>query len=149
MSNQVINSTSQVAVGSQPRVLGWNKSSRDTIQAYLFLVPFLIIYVVFVIYPVIQAAYMSLFKWDLLAPHLNKFIGLDNYTTMLGGSGLTWNINHLFIWRLLGLAAVALVIGCHPRLDEKEFRHLVKRGAGRHFWCSAGPQCPRRGRTAE
>jgi multiple sugar transport system permease protein len=119
MSNQVLNSPTQVAVASQTRLSGWNKTRRDTIQAYLFLVPFLVIYVVFVIYPVIQAAYMSLFKWDLLAPHLNKFIGLDNYATMLGGSGLTWNFTHLFVWRLLGLASVALIIWAATRSSMK------------------------------
>lgn len=56
--------------------------SRDTLQAYLFLAPFLIIYVIFVVFPVFQAVYMSLFDWDLLAMDFRSFIGLENYQEM-------------------------------------------------------------------
>jgi multiple sugar transport system permease protein len=75
----------------------------------------LVVYIIFIIYPVIQAAYMSLFKWDLLAPHLNKFIGLENYSEMLGGINITWSFSHLFWWRLLGLAGVGLIIWAATR----------------------------------
>ena len=63
---------------------------------------------------------MSFFKWDLLAPHLNKFIGLKNYTDMLWGTNITWSVTHLFIWRLLGLAAIALVFWAATRGSMKK-----------------------------
>ena len=50
------------------RFFGSSRAARDNIAAYLFLFPFLIVYITFIIYPVIQAAYMSFFDWDLLAP---------------------------------------------------------------------------------
>lgn len=110
MSDQIAVPSEQVAITHSSGWLGSNRARRDTIQAYLFLVPFLVIYIIFVIYPVIQAAYMSLYNWDLLAPHLSKFTGLENYVTMMGGSGITWSATHLLGWRLLGLGAMALVI---------------------------------------
>lgn len=110
MANQVVRNASQTVLPDKGGIFGGTQARRDTIQAYLFLLPFLVIYIIFVIFPVVQAAYMSLYKWDLLAPHLSKYIGLDNYVTMLGASDLTWSATHLLIWRLLGLAAIALVI---------------------------------------
>jgi multiple sugar transport system permease protein len=115
MADQIITHAEPVTAGQSSGLLGSTQARRDTIQAYLFLLPFMVIYVIFVIFPVVQAAYMSLFKWDLLAPHLSKYIGLDNYVTMLWGSGITWSATHLLIWRLLGLAAIALVIWAATR----------------------------------
>lgn len=109
MSEQALGRTRPEVISAWSRFFGGNRASRDNIQAYLFLLPFLVIYVIFIIYPVVQAAYMSFFKWDLLAPHLNKFIGLDNYTQMLWGTNITWNVQHLPGWRLAGLLTVPLM----------------------------------------
>jgi len=86
----------------------WWDRNRDTVDAYLFLAPFLVVYSVFVIYPVIQAVYMSLYKWDLLAMDMREFIGLKNYFRMVWGSGITWDLKHLLVWRLVGLATIPL-----------------------------------------
>jgi len=127
MTNQVLNNTTQPALSSRSGLFGSSRTRRDNIQAYLFLLPFLVVYIIFIIYPVIQAAYMSFFKWDLLAPHLNKFIGLENYTDMLWGTNITWSITHLFMWRLVGLALVAVVIWAATR-------GLMKKGSA--IWLS-------------
>lgn len=79
---------------------------RDDLAAYLFLLPFLLVYVLFVIYPVIQAFYMGFFDWDLLAQDTRQFIGLDNYRQMLGGRDLIWTISSLWLLRLTGLVIV-------------------------------------------
>lgn len=115
MSDQIMTRSEPVATGSTSGFFGSTHDRRDTIQAYLFLLPFLVVYIIFVIFPVVQAAFMSLYKWDLLAPHLSKYIGLDNYVTMLWGSGITWSATHLLTWRLLGLASIALVVWAATR----------------------------------
>lgn len=76
-----------------------------------FTAPFLVLYLIFVIYPVIQAVQMSFFDWDLLGS-AREFIGLDNYVRMLGGVDIEWSMAHLFWVRLaLVLSAVLLLIG--------------------------------------
>ena len=55
MANHSLDKVPTPTNGRQ-RFFGWDKSSRDTIQAYLFLFPFLIVYVIFVIFPVLQAS---------------------------------------------------------------------------------------------
>lgn len=42
--------------------------TRDTVTAYLFLAPFLIFFVVFVLRSIIYSGYMSLFDWKILSP---------------------------------------------------------------------------------
>lgn len=86
----------------------WKYRNRDTIEGYLFLLPFLIPYFIFTLFPVMQAGYMSLFKWDLLAIGNRSFIGLDNYLKMMWGKNIVWDLGHLLPWRLGGVAIVAL-----------------------------------------
>jgi len=49
---------------------------------FLFVVPSLVLYIFFVIYPVINSIKLSFFKWDGLGKNMT-FIGLENYITML------------------------------------------------------------------
>ena len=48
----------------------------------LFLLPALLLYAVFVLIPIVQAAHYSLYDWNGLKP-LSDFIGLDNYAKAL------------------------------------------------------------------
>ncbi len=98
------------AIAGRVRKQGsWYERSRDTIEAWLFVLPFLVIYVVLQIYPVVQAALMSLFNWDLLDPTRREFVGLANYVDMFGGSGLTWDLTNLLLWRILGLLLLVAI----------------------------------------
>jgi multiple sugar transport system permease protein len=106
----------------------------------LFIGPFLLVYILFVLVPVIQAVYMSLHNWDLLGTP-PRWIGFDNFERMLWGTEMTWNLSHLGLARaalvvaaaavairaalrrrlttgvssaIIGLVALAVVMGIHP-----------------------------------
>ena len=53
---------------------------REAITSYLFLTPMLIFFITFVIYPMIKGIYISFFDYSL---RNFKFIGLDNYKTLI------------------------------------------------------------------
>ena len=92
------------------RASSWRKrwfNNRDTIDGYLFLLPFLVVYIAFLVFPVFQAVFMSFFDWDLLAMDNRSFIGAGNYVKMLWGRNMTWDLQQLWPWRLAGFAAVA------------------------------------------
>ncbi|MGM7697589.1 carbohydrate ABC transporter permease [Microbacterium sp. A84] len=75
-----------------------------------FTAPFLVLYLIFVIYPVLQAVWMSFHDWDLLGA-TRDFIGLANFERMLWGNEITWSMTHLPVPRvLLLIAAIALLI---------------------------------------
>jgi raffinose/stachyose/melibiose transport system permease protein len=67
------------ALGARQRN-GSRRSKWLTIS--LFLLPALALYVVFVLFPIVQAAHFSLYKWNGLTP-LTDFIGLKNYQVAL------------------------------------------------------------------
>ena len=81
----------------KPRVL------RRWAVNFAFTLPFLIFYGIFILFPVVQAVLMSFFNWDLLGS-TREWIGLENYTHMLGGTGLVWDITSMWMVRLLCLA---------------------------------------------
>ncbi|MDR2974947.1 MAG: hypothetical protein LBV00_09625, partial [Propionibacteriaceae bacterium] len=72
-----------------------------------FVGPFVLLYLVFVVYPVVQAVIMSFHEWDLLGS-VRRFIGLGNYVQMLGGVGVIWSPDHLVIWRALILVIAGI-----------------------------------------
>lgn len=51
----------------------------------VFIAPFMTIYLVFQMYPLVQAVLSSLFSWDLLTSG-REFIGIQNYLRMFGDS---------------------------------------------------------------
>ncbi len=53
---------------------------RRAITGYLFVSPFILGVLVWVVFPAGMAAWVSAQKWDLITPA--KFVGLDNFITM-------------------------------------------------------------------
>lgn len=68
---------------------------REQRAAYLFLVPFLIVFVVFALWPILYSGYVSFFEWDLISD--KKFIGLDNYLFLFKDSYFITALRNTFI----------------------------------------------------
>ena len=79
---------------------------RSTKAGWGFLLPFLVLYLLFVLYPVIQAVWMGFYERDLLTIDRRAWVGFDNYRRMLWGTGLTWQATTMWPWRLAGLLTV-------------------------------------------
>jgi raffinose/stachyose/melibiose transport system permease protein len=77
-------SSSTETVAVSPSAAGYRRKAQlqRTTTIVAFLIPATIVYVVFVILPVIQAAYYSLFRWNGLGP-LTNFVGLENFSKLL------------------------------------------------------------------
>ncbi|MCO8243393.1 MULTISPECIES: sugar ABC transporter permease [unclassified Haladaptatus] len=63
---------------------------RETIDGILFSLPYLAFFCLFLLYPLLQGLYMSLFEWDPLFPSESQFVGLGNYAAMFGDPAF-WN----------------------------------------------------------
>ncbi len=87
---------------------------RDAVAGYLFVGPFLLAYVAFLLWPFVRGVWISLHDWNLLAvainPDAKTFVGLDNYVRMLWGDGLVWSLEHQWAVRAIGLAGVAVAL---------------------------------------
>jgi len=77
----------------------WRK--RATIA--LFLLPAVALYILFVLVPIFQGAYYSVFDWNGLAP-LTDFVGLDNYREALADPDFLASVRHVFV--IVGLSLV-------------------------------------------
>ena len=67
--------------------------ARRRLTIGLFLLPALVVYGLFVLFPIVQAGWYSLFDWNGLGP-LTDFVGLDNYVKALNDSvfrGAVWH----------------------------------------------------------
>ncbi|WP_297081839.1 carbohydrate ABC transporter permease [uncultured Demequina sp.] len=80
------------AAGSHPVTPATSNSRRDNrrkwIEIAIFVGPALIVFLTFVVFPMVMAARYSLYKWDSRQPfELAEFIGFDNYTrALIGGT---------------------------------------------------------------
>ncbi len=90
---------------------------RATIAALL--APAVLLYVVFVIVPIVQGIYYSLFKWNGLKP-LTDFVGLDNYARALGDPLFTHAVgNNLLIVVLTMFVQIPIALGLAVFLNER------------------------------
>ena len=56
---------------------------QDRLTIFLFLLPAIILFLIFVVYPIVQSIYYSLFNWKGFGP-ATDFVGLDNFKNILG-----------------------------------------------------------------
>ncbi len=86
---------------------------RKATIGYAFVLPALLLYGFFFIYPFVVSIYYSLTNWDGAQP-IKEFIGLSNYRSLLTDSLLWEALYHNVIWVVLGTAApiaIGLLLG--------------------------------------
>ena len=76
---------------------------------YLFLLPSLILYLIFMVYPFFQSIYLSFTNWNG-ATTTKEWVGLENFRALFDDSLLWKSLQHNLIWVVIGTIA-PLVIG--------------------------------------
>lgn len=84
-------------VSSTPRRL------QDRLIIVIFLLPALILFLLFVIYPIFRSVYYSLFDWNGLGPAVD-FVGLENFKTILTDKVFIKALTNVLL--LIGLSLV-------------------------------------------
>lgn len=99
-------------------------------QAFLFLLPSVFFFAVFSYWPLLQNLYLSFFSWNMVSPDM-KFVGLDNYVSVLGSEELIEILVNTVVF-----VAIMLVLNfVLPYLFSFVLGHLIERGKG--FYRSA------------
>jgi raffinose/stachyose/melibiose transport system permease protein len=76
--------------------------------AILFIAPGLAVYLIFMVYPFLSTAYLSLTNWNGVA-ETKDFVGLSNYARMLGDGIALKAFSNNVIWVIIGtIAPVAI-----------------------------------------
>ena len=78
----------------------WRKWGEETLVAYLFLLPSLVVFAAFVFFPLVFSIYTSFTRWNL--PYQPSFIGLENFryifTDTIGAPEFLGSIRNSFYY---------------------------------------------------
>ena len=86
------------------------KKRQNKIIPYLLLTPMMIIMVTLVFYPVFMTFSYSLHQMKLTAPNDTKFIGIENYITILKSESFWYSLQNT-IFLLMVVVLIAIVFG--------------------------------------
>lgn len=106
----------QATAITTPRPRMSRRRLRHIIEGYLYLLPFILGYILFVGGPVLISLFLSFYKYDVLDEP--RFIGLDNYITAFTNDRLFWpSLQKTFYYAIvsvplgiIGSLAVALLL---------------------------------------
>lgn len=89
-----------------------SRKGRDATIAYLFILPFMVLYVLFTFLPILQNFWISLHNWDVIGTNI-QFIGLQNYERILQDKLFWSSLEHTIFFAVLagpGLIVVGLAL---------------------------------------
>jgi len=102
----------------------------ETRDGVLFALPYLLVFSVFLLYPLLKGLYMSLFDWNAFNPAQSEFILAENYVRMLGDPAFWAAVRAtalfvvLTVPTLVGLG-LALALGVNQDIKGKRFLRTV------------------------
>jgi raffinose/stachyose/melibiose transport system permease protein len=93
------------------------RRAQDYITIILFLLPALVLFILFLVYPIIRSAYYSFYNWNGMGP-ATKFIATNNYRQILTDPVFIKAVGNCFLIVVLSLAvqlplalALAIMVG--------------------------------------
>jgi ABC-type sugar transport system permease subunit len=104
---------------SRPRT-AFNRWLNQNKAGYIFILPAVILYSLFFLYPFVQSIYISLTSWNGVDAQ-KTFVGVSNYLKMLGDSLMWRSLQHNLVWVVLGtLAPIAIGLLLAVLLSHKK-----------------------------
>jgi raffinose/stachyose/melibiose transport system permease protein len=112
-----------------PRPAVARRRRRRRVQLALLLLPALAIYLLFVLFPIVQAVRYSLYSWSGLG-ELTDFVGFDNYRRAFGDEAFRGAITHNAIIVLLSIVvqfplALGVALLVHQPLRGRSMFRLI------------------------
>lgn len=98
---------------------------KENLAAAAFLLPSVVVFIVFFYWPVLENLYLSFFQWNMISPNM-KYVGAGNYLDIMYG---------LEFGKILGNTALYLLLllvfnFVFPYIYSYVLGHLLPRGAG-------------------
>lgn len=88
---------------------------------YLFILPTVLFFSLFSLYPILRTIHLSMFKWDGISPHM-EWVGLRNFKIIFTADAQWW----ISMWNALKLAIIAVLV---MQSISLLLAFLVERGA--------------------
>jgi ABC-type sugar transport system permease subunit len=83
------------------------QTRRFELFPYLLLAPYLVVFGLFLGYPILRALYISLFEWGIFGPV--RFVGLENYTGLFGNDAFWRSLWNTLFYTILFVPSVVLI----------------------------------------
>jgi raffinose/stachyose/melibiose transport system permease protein len=105
------------------------RRTQDYVTIAVFLLPAFILFLIFLIYPIVSSVYYSLFNWNGIGPAV-KFVGLDNFKQILSDPVFLKAAGNALLIVVLSLAvqlplALALAIMVGRDLPGRAFFRMI------------------------
>jgi ABC-type sugar transport system permease subunit len=94
-----------IAPSSSPVAQAWRRYRAG----FFFVLPALILYLIFMVYPFFRSIYFSLTSWNGVTA-VKEWVGLANYRELIGDRLFWLSLQHTVIWVIVGTIA-PIVIG--------------------------------------
>lgn len=104
--------------------------SRNVKEAFWYLIPSIILFLVFFYWPLIQNIYLSFFSWNMVSPTM-KYVGFKNFADLLSSPELI----KIMINTVFYIVFMLLLIFVLPYLYSYILGHLIKKWS--NFYRSA------------
>ena len=94
-----------------------SRKVQDNVTIVLFLAPAFILFLAFLVYPIVRSVYFSMFDWNGLGPAVD-YVGLNNFKEILGDKVFMKAVTNCLLIVVLSLGiqlplalALALLVG--------------------------------------
>lgn len=94
----------EISAAPVTRERGWYKRNEIAVTPWLFLLPGILFFVVYVIAPIFQSFYYSTLEWDGLGQA--EYIGMANYAELWDDDAFYVSLRNNLIWLVLYLLAI-------------------------------------------
>ena len=102
-----------------PRKRSWYKRNEIAVTPWLFLLPGILFFLVYVILPIFQSIGISFYDWDGLGEA--EWIGTANYAELFDDDAFYTSFWNNFIWLFLYLLAIPVGLGIALLLNQTVF----------------------------
>lgn len=107
--------------------------SRESIEGILWALPYLAVFSLFLLYPLVKGLYMSFHDWNALVPSESEWIGIQNYVEIIGDP-VFWNSLGNTIYFVALTVPTIVIVGLALALGVN--RNVAGKGALRTIYFS-------------
>ncbi len=102
---------------AEPRSRSWWMQNQQRLTPYIFLIPGVVFFLIYVIIPIFESFWLSGFRWDGLGA--KEWIGLENYRELIGDEAFYTSLKNNILWLVLYMLAVPVGLGIAIFLNQK------------------------------
>ena len=110
-------------ISTEMRQKSWWRSNQQWLTPWLFLTPGMLLFAVYVVWPIFASFQLSFYDWDgLRAPDgsdTRKWVGFGNFTELFGDRAFITSLKNNVIWLVLYILAVPFGLAIAIFLNQK------------------------------